>query len=72
MDDALLKVVEANQVALTKLTEGGASFGDSSVRKGLNELEKFEEGFRNGIEEGAAEAGERLRKQWASILDKIR
>jgi hypothetical protein len=68
MDDALLKVVEANQVALSKLTEGGASFEDSSVKKALSELEKFEDGFRNGIKEGAEEAGERLRQQWASIL----
>jgi hypothetical protein len=33
MDDALLKVVEANKVALQKLTDGGASFEESSVRK---------------------------------------
>jgi azurin len=71
MDDALLKVVEANQVALTKLTEGGASFEDSSVKKALSELEKFEDGFRNGIKEGTEEGGERLRQQWASILEKI-
>jgi Family of unknown function (DUF6781) len=71
MDDALLKVVEANQVALTKLTEGGASFEDSSVKKALDELEKFEDRFRNGIKEGTQEAGDRLRQQWASILEKI-
>ena len=35
MDEALLKVVEANKVALQKLTEGGASFEESSVKKGL-------------------------------------
>jgi len=34
MDEALLKVVEANEVAMQKLTEGGASFEDSSVKKG--------------------------------------
>jgi Family of unknown function (DUF6781) len=71
MDDALLKVVEANQVALTKLTEGGASFEESSIKKALDELEKFEDRFRNGIKEGTQEAGERLRQQWASILEKI-
>lgn len=71
MDDALLKVVEANQVALTKLTEGGARFEESSVKKALDELEKFEDRFRNGIKEGTQEAGERLRQQWASILEKI-
>jgi hypothetical protein len=71
MDDALLKVVEANQVALTKLTEGGASLEESSVKKALDELEKFEDRFRNGIKEGTQAAGERLRQQWASVLDKI-
>ena len=71
MDDALLKVVEANQVALTKLTEGGASFEDSSVKKALDELEKLEDRFRDGITQGTQEAGARLTQQWASVLDKI-
>jgi hypothetical protein len=71
MDDALLKVVEANQVALTKLTEGGASFDDSSVRKALDELETFEDRFRNAIKDGAKEADEHFRQQWSSILEKI-
>ena len=71
MDDALLKVVEANQVALTKLTEGGASFEESSVKKALDELEKLEDKFRDGITQGTQEAGARLTQQWASVLDKI-
>jgi O6-methylguanine-DNA--protein-cysteine methyltransferase len=71
MDDALLKVVEANQVALTKLTESGASFENSSVKKGLDELEKFEDRFRDAIKDGAQEADERFRQQWSSILEKI-
>ena len=71
MDDALLKVVEANQVALTKLTEGGATFEESSVKKALDELEKLEDRFRDGITQGTQEAGARLTQQWASVLDKI-
>jgi Family of unknown function (DUF6781) len=71
MDDALLKVVEANQVALAKLTEGGASFEESSVKKALDELEKFEDRFRDGIKQGAQEAGAQLKQQWASVLEKI-
>jgi hypothetical protein len=49
MDDALLTVVEANKVAPQKLTDGGASFEESSVKKGLKELETFEEKFLDGI-----------------------
>jgi hypothetical protein len=71
MDDALLKVVEANQVALTKLTEGGASFEESGVKNALDELEKLEDRFRDGITQGTQEAGARLTQQWASVLDKI-
>jgi Family of unknown function (DUF6781) len=70
MDDALLKVVEANQVALTKLTERGASFEDSSVKRALDELETFEDRFRNAIKDGAKEADEHFRQQWSSILER--
>lgn len=71
MDDALLKVVEANQVALTKLTEGGASFEESGVKNALDELKKLEDRFRDGITQGTQEAGARLTQQWASVLNKI-
>jgi hypothetical protein len=49
MDEALLKVVEANKVALQKLTEGGTSFEDSSMKKGLDGLKAFEEKFLDGV-----------------------
>jgi hypothetical protein len=71
MDDALLKVVEANKVALQKLTEGGASFEESSVKKGLKELEAFEEKFLDGVKQAAQEASDRTKEQWKSILDNI-
>ena len=71
MDEALLKVVEANKVALQKLTEGGASFEESSVKKGLKELEAFEEKFLDGVKQAAQEAGDRTKEQWKSILDNI-
>ena len=71
MDEALLKVVEANQVALQKLTEGGASLEESSVKKGLKELEAFEEKFLDGVKQAAQEAGDRTKEQWKSILDNI-
>jgi hypothetical protein len=62
MDDALLKVVEA---------EGGASFEESGVKNALDELEKLEDRFRDGITQGTQEAGARLTQQWASVLNKI-
>jgi hypothetical protein len=71
MDEALLKVVEANKVALQKPTEGGASFEESSVKKGLKELEAFEEKFLDGVKQAAQEAADRTKEQWKSILDNI-
>src|ERR1700737_3806095 len=56
MDEALLKVVEANKVALHKLSEGGASFEESSVKKGLKELEAIEEKFLDGVKQAARDA----------------
>lgn len=70
MDDALLKVVEANKVALSKLS-GSSSFDDSTVAKVLRELETLEEQFRDGVKRGMEVANAQIKKQWASVLDKI-
>jgi len=71
MDDALLKVVEANKVALKKLTDGGASFEESSVKKGLKELEAFEERFLDGVKNAIQTSSDPIKQQWKTILDKI-
>ena len=71
MDDALLKVVEANKVALQKLTDGGASFEELSVKKGLKELEAFEEKFLDGVKNAIQSSSDPIKQQWTSILDKI-
>jgi hypothetical protein len=71
MDEALLKVVEANQVALEKLTEGGASFEQSGIKKGLKELEAFEEEFLDGIKAATRKASKQAREQWTTILGNI-
>jgi hypothetical protein len=71
MDDALLKVVEANKIAIHKLTEGGASFEDSSLKKGLKQLESFEEKFLDSVKQASQKASEQVQEQWKVILDKI-
>jgi O6-methylguanine-DNA--protein-cysteine methyltransferase len=71
MDDALLKVVEANKLALQKLTDGGASFEESSVKKGLKELETFEERFLDGVKKAVQSSSDPIKEQWKSILDNI-
>ena len=49
----------------------GASFEDSSVKKGLKELEAFEEKFLDGVKQAAQDASGRTKEQWKSILDNI-
>jgi uncharacterized protein DUF6781 len=71
MDDALLKVVEANKIALQKLTEGGASFEDSSVKKALTDLEKIEDQFLSAIQKASNDASEKVKQNWKTILDKM-
>jgi hypothetical protein len=71
MDEALLKVVDANKVALERLTEGGAGFEESSVKKGLKDLEAFEEEFLEGIKEAARRAGDQTKEQWKALLGNI-
>jgi hypothetical protein len=71
MDDALLKVVEANKIALQKLTEGGASFDDSSVKRALTDLEKIEDQFLSAIQKASNDANEGVKQNWKAILYKI-
>jgi hypothetical protein len=49
MDDALLKVVQASNVALHRLTGEGHDFEDSNLKRALDELEKLEDEFLRGI-----------------------
>ena len=43
MDDALLKAVEANRLALGQLVAQGADLREKHLSKALSELEKFED-----------------------------
>ena len=61
----------ANKVALERLTEGGAGFDQSGIKKGLKELEAFEEKFLDGIQAAALKASDDARQQWTTILGNI-
>ncbi len=68
MDDAVLKAVEANRIALEKVTDGGARFEDSSIKKALSELERMEDGLLSGITQASAGANAQVRQQWETML----
>jgi len=67
MDDALLKVVEANRIALAKLTDG-QSFEESQMKRALDELERYEDTLLRSVKQASAGATDKIRAQWAGVL----
>ena len=68
MDDALLKAVEANHLALKKLTDDGHSFEDSRMKKALDELERYEDTLLRTVKQASSGATDKIRAQWAGVL----
>jgi hypothetical protein len=68
MDDAMLKAVEASNVALHRLTGEGYDFEDSNLKRALDELEKFEDEFLHSIEQATESAGEKIKAPWDRVL----
>jgi hypothetical protein len=68
MDEALLKAVEANRIALEKVAEAGKDFNDSYVKKALTELEKLEDEFLNSVKQASAGASDKVQAQWGELL----
>jgi len=72
MDDALLKAVEANRVALAKLTDDGHSFEDSKMKKALDELERYEDTLLRTVRQTSAGATDKIRSQWGAVIKNIK
>ena len=70
MDDALLKAVEANRVALEQLASQGQTFRESHVKKALDELERLEADFLKTVKQTTERGGGPLAQVWASVLEK--
>jgi hypothetical protein len=71
VDDALLKAVEANRVALERFAEQGASLKDKTLKKALSDLEKMEDNMFDALKKAAEGAGGPLAAPWAQVLDKF-
>ena len=71
MDDAMLKAVEANRVALERLVAQGADVRDKHLKKALADLEKFEDTLIDSVSKSAGGAGEQMAGAWAQVLDKL-
>lgn len=71
MDDAMLKAVEANRVALQQFVDRGVDLRETQLKKALADLEKFEDTLLGAIRKGAAAAGDPLAGPWGEVLKKF-
>ena len=72
MDEAVMKVVEANQIALQKLTDHGSDFESSQLKKRLDEIKSMEAQFVASVQKAAASAGAPLKAAWGPVIDKMK
>jgi ElaB/YqjD/DUF883 family membrane-anchored ribosome-binding protein len=68
MDDALLKAVQASNVALHRLTGKGYDYEDSNLKQALDELEKLEAEFLQSIAKATESASEKIKAPWERVL----
>src|SRR5437764_15150827 len=68
MDEAVLKAVQANHLALQQLAAQGQSLRDSHVKKALDELERLEDDFLATVKDATRNGSKQLRDQWAALL----
>ena len=66
MDEAVLKAVQANHLALQQLSTQGARGGQ--LERALDELERLEDEFLNTMKEATKKGSQQLREQWSRVL----
>jgi hypothetical protein len=66
MDEAVLKAVQANHLALQQLSAQGQS--DSQMKKALDDLERLEDEFIKTVKDATKKGSQQLRDQWARLL----
>jgi hypothetical protein len=68
MDEAVLKAVQANHIALQQLSQQGQNLRESHVKKALAELERLEDEFVATVKDATKKGSKQLKDQWASVL----
>src|SRR5438067_4994861 len=68
MDEAVLKAVQANHLALQQLSAQGRSLRESHVKKALDDLERLEDEFIATVKEAAKKGSKQIKDQWATVL----
>jgi len=72
MDDALLKAVDANRVALERLVDQGVDLQEKQLKKALDDLEKLEDTMLGAVRKAAGGAAlSPLAGPWSEVLGKM-
>src|SRR4051812_22286111 len=66
MDEAVLKAVQANHLALQQLSAQGQ--GGSKMQQALDELERLEDEFLKTVRDATKKGSQQLRDQWSNLL----
>ena len=70
MDEAVLKAVQANHLALQQLAAQGQSLRESHLKKALDELDRLEDEFVGAVKDATKKGSKQLRDQWATVLQR--
>jgi hypothetical protein len=70
MDDALLKAVEANRVALQRLMDQGADVRDKHLKKAVADLDKFDD-MLLGVAKKAMGGDGPMAAAWGGVMEKL-
>jgi hypothetical protein len=71
MDDALLKAVDANRVALQQFADQGVGLQEKQIKKAMSDLEKMEDTFIGVVQKAAEAAQAQVGNPWAAVLEKM-
>ena len=71
MDDALLKAVEANRVALQQFVDRGVDLRETQLKKALGDLEKMEDQLFGAVKKATGAASDSLAGPWQQVLGKL-
>jgi hypothetical protein len=72
MDDALLKAVDANRVALQQFAAQGADLREKHLKKAMDDLEKLEDMMFGALGKVAEGSGTQFAGPWSAVLDKMK
>jgi len=71
MDEALLKAVEANRMALQQFVDQGVGLQEKQLKKAVDDLEKLEDTMLGVIRKTAEAAGAQVSNPWSQVLEKL-